>query len=226
MARPTPVLPEVGSTIVPPCFSFPSRSACSIIARPIRSLTDPPGLRYSSLARIRAWPGGESLSSRTIGVFPTSSRRVGYSRGIARKPRAVPGVGGGALRESRGALGLGGGREFVAPDQHEPGDERGHADPHQNPESQRRSRGEGLLEVALPVLRDQVVEAGRRDGCADRDADRASDLLRCVDESRGETRLVVAHACERRDRDRDEGERQPEADQEVAGKEFARERAL
>src|SRR5690349_7185354 len=83
MARPTPVLPEVGSTIVPPGLSFPSRSACSIIARPIRSLTEPPGLRYSSLARIRAWPAGESLSSRTIGESPTRSRTVGYSRGIA-----------------------------------------------------------------------------------------------------------------------------------------------
>src|SRR6185437_3721033 len=83
MARPTPVLPEVGSTIVPPGLSFPSRSACSIIARPIRSLTDPPGLRYSSLARIRACPGGERRSSRTMGVPPTSSRTVGYSRGIA-----------------------------------------------------------------------------------------------------------------------------------------------
>src|SRR5690348_7746749 len=83
MASPTPVLPEVGSTIVPPGLSLPSRSACSIIARPIRSLTEPPGLRYSSLARIRAWPAGESLSSRTIGVPPTRSRTVGYSRGIA-----------------------------------------------------------------------------------------------------------------------------------------------
>src|SRR5919201_1770921 len=83
MARPTPVFPEVGSTIVPPGLSRPSRSACSIIARPIRSLTEPPGFRYSSLARILAWPGGESLSSRTIGVPPTRSRTVGYSRGIA-----------------------------------------------------------------------------------------------------------------------------------------------
>ena len=56
IARPTPVLPEVGSTIVPPGFSFPSRSAASIIARPIRSLTEPPGFRYSSFARMRARP--------------------------------------------------------------------------------------------------------------------------------------------------------------------------
>src|SRR4051794_27924514 len=89
MARPTPVLPEVGSTIVPPGFSFPSRSACSIIARPIRSFTEPPGLRYSSLARIRARPGGESRSSRTIAVEPTRSRMVGYSRATKRKGYAM-----------------------------------------------------------------------------------------------------------------------------------------
>src|SRR5437763_5067463 len=100
MASPTPVLPEVGSTIVPPGLSFPSRSACSIIARPIRSFTEPPGLRYSSLAMIRAWPGGESLSSRTIGESPTRSRRVGYSRDIGGKPRAVVVVGG--LHEDHG----------------------------------------------------------------------------------------------------------------------------
>src|SRR6266699_2545577 len=83
MARPTPVLPEVGSTIVPPGFSLPSRSAASIIGRPMRSFTEPPGFRYSSFARICAPPGGESLSSRTIGVAPTSSRTVGNSWGTA-----------------------------------------------------------------------------------------------------------------------------------------------
>src|SRR5947209_4210836 len=33
MARPTPVFPEVGSTIVPPGFSFPSRSARAVIGK-------------------------------------------------------------------------------------------------------------------------------------------------------------------------------------------------
>src|SRR5207248_2609954 len=75
-----------GSTIVPPGFSFPSRSAASIIARPIRSLTDPPGFRYSSFARSRAPPSGDSRSRRTIGVSPTRSISVGYSRATARKP--------------------------------------------------------------------------------------------------------------------------------------------
>ena len=44
------MLPDVGSTIVPPGRSFPSRSAASIIASPIRSLFDPPGFRNSSFA--------------------------------------------------------------------------------------------------------------------------------------------------------------------------------
>jgi len=42
MARPTPVLPEVGSTIVPPARNQPRRSASSIIRMPIRSFTEPP----------------------------------------------------------------------------------------------------------------------------------------------------------------------------------------
>ena len=74
------MLPDVGSTIVPPGRSFPSRSAASIIASPIRSFTEPPGFRYSSFAS--SSPGTLRLrrSSRTIGVEPTSSRTVGYSR--------------------------------------------------------------------------------------------------------------------------------------------------
>lgn len=39
-ARPTPVLPEVGSMMVPPGRSRPSRSAASIMATAIRSFTD------------------------------------------------------------------------------------------------------------------------------------------------------------------------------------------
>src|SRR6266581_7665566 len=83
IASPTPVLPEVGSTIVPPGCSFPSRSAASIIGSPIRSFTEPPGFRYSSLARICAPPRGLSLSRRTTGVRPTSSRMVGYFAAIS-----------------------------------------------------------------------------------------------------------------------------------------------
>ena len=79
------MLPEVGSTIVPPGLSFPSRSAASIIASPIRSLFDPPGFMYSSFASRVAGTSCEIRGSRTIGVFPTRSRTVGYSRAIGRE---------------------------------------------------------------------------------------------------------------------------------------------
>jgi hypothetical protein len=78
MARPWPVLPEVGSMIVPPGFSRPARSAASIIGRPIRSFTEPPGLSISSLARSSGCASGEPRSAvsreiRTRGVSPTRS---------------------------------------------------------------------------------------------------------------------------------------------------------
>ncbi len=50
IASPTPVLPDVGSTIVPPGWSSPEASAASIIRVAMRSFTDPPGLRYSIFA--------------------------------------------------------------------------------------------------------------------------------------------------------------------------------
>jgi hypothetical protein len=52
MAKPWPVFPDVGSMIVPPGLSLPSRSAASIIGRPILSLTEPPGLSSSSFPRM------------------------------------------------------------------------------------------------------------------------------------------------------------------------------
>ncbi len=42
------MLPEVGSTMVPPGFSSPEASAASIIRSAMRSFTDPPGFRYST----------------------------------------------------------------------------------------------------------------------------------------------------------------------------------
>ena len=53
-ARPMPVLPEVGSMMTEPFFRRPFCSASSIIALAMRSLTEPAGLRYSSLARMAA----------------------------------------------------------------------------------------------------------------------------------------------------------------------------
>ena len=89
IARPTPVLPEVGSTIVPPGRSFPSSSAASIIARPMRSLFEPPGFMYSSFARSVAGTSSEIRGRRTMGVPPISSRTVGYLRAIG--PGSVQG---------------------------------------------------------------------------------------------------------------------------------------
>ena len=65
--------------IVPPGLSRPARSAASIIGRPIRSLTEPPGLSISSLASRSGWrsAGPRSRVSRVIrtsGVSPTRSR--------------------------------------------------------------------------------------------------------------------------------------------------------
>src|SRR4051794_19794427 len=65
--------------IVPPGRTPPARSAASIIGRPIRSFTDPPGFSISSFARSSGCrsAGPRSLVSRemrTSGVWPTRSR--------------------------------------------------------------------------------------------------------------------------------------------------------
>src|SRR4051812_24728201 len=67
-----PVLPLVASTIVVrPGSMRPSSSAAWIIATPMRSFTDPPGLNISSLPNTRA--SGASRVRCTIGVRPTWS---------------------------------------------------------------------------------------------------------------------------------------------------------
>src|SRR3954447_12185760 len=67
-----PVFPLVGSTITErPGRINPSRSAASIIATPIRSLTEPPGFRYSSFAKTSASIASVSRCSATSGVLPT-----------------------------------------------------------------------------------------------------------------------------------------------------------
>src|ERR1700689_289203 len=68
-----PVLPEVGSTIVSPGLSRPDFSAASTIARQIRSLTLPPGLKFSSFAQISASSLPGIRLRRTTGVFPIRS---------------------------------------------------------------------------------------------------------------------------------------------------------
>src|SRR5918999_415171 len=121
MASPAPVLPLVGSTIVPPGSSWPARSARSTIARPIRSFTDPPGFRYSTLAsRVGARPR-PSRDNRTNGVPPTTSRSESYTSIDQAYPLADPenGSGGGVAvlvdPVEQVGLGLAGGHQ--RPDQ-------------------------------------------------------------------------------------------------------------
>jgi hypothetical protein len=73
IASPTPVLPDVGSTIVPPGRSSPDASAASTIRSAMRSLTLPPGLKYSTFASTGAAIPAATGPSRTSGVFPTRS---------------------------------------------------------------------------------------------------------------------------------------------------------
>src|ERR1700736_2827780 len=71
-----PVLPEVESRITLPGRSSPRSSPTSIILRAARSLTDPPGLKPSSFARIRTPGRSRPAVSRvisSIGVLPISS---------------------------------------------------------------------------------------------------------------------------------------------------------
>src|SRR5262245_29653533 len=70
-----PVLPLVGSTMIDlPGVMRPSRSASSIIASAMRSLTLPPGFCCSHLAHTVAISGEARLRRRTSGVPPMSCR--------------------------------------------------------------------------------------------------------------------------------------------------------
>src|SRR3954466_15380745 len=75
-----PVLPLVGSSTVQPGVSTPSFSACSTMKNAGLSLTEPVGLRSSSLAQMRtplspASQRGDRLGNPTSGVRPSESRR-------------------------------------------------------------------------------------------------------------------------------------------------------
>ena len=69
-----PVLPEVGSTMVPPGFRAPLSSAASIIASAMRSLIEPPGLLRSDLIHTSA--SGNSRAARMCGVPPIVPRTL------------------------------------------------------------------------------------------------------------------------------------------------------
>ena len=71
-----PVLPLVGSrrmTRTALAAIKPSRSALSIIATPIRSLTEPPGLKYSTLATTSPATSAPRRGRETSGVLPTTA---------------------------------------------------------------------------------------------------------------------------------------------------------
>ena len=71
-----PVFPLVGSTIVVfPGVISPAFSASSIMLTPMRSLTEPAGLKYSSLASTVAGAPSVTLLRRTNGVRPIVSER-------------------------------------------------------------------------------------------------------------------------------------------------------
>lgn len=63
-ASPMPVLPEDGSMIVVPGLRTPSFSASRIIRAPMRSLTEPPGLKNSHFTS-----GMEQVTSRLYFVI-------------------------------------------------------------------------------------------------------------------------------------------------------------
>src|SRR3954463_11760625 len=87
IARPVPVLPEVGSTIVPPGRRRPSASAASTIRIATRSLIEPPGLKYSTLATTCGVSPAAMRDRRTSGVSPTVSRMESLmSAGAAMRP--------------------------------------------------------------------------------------------------------------------------------------------
>src|SRR5574343_960192 len=73
MARPIPVLPEVGSTITVPGPILPSCSAASIIATAMPPFTLWPGLKNSSLATAVAPAPSVTRFRRTSGVLPMRS---------------------------------------------------------------------------------------------------------------------------------------------------------
>ncbi len=75
IAMPMPVLPEVGSTMVSPGSSAPSRSAASTIARAGRSFALPPGFFDSNFAATTL-PGGEATCTSGEPTVPSTLRSI------------------------------------------------------------------------------------------------------------------------------------------------------
>src|SRR4029077_19897017 len=77
-----PVLPDDGSRMRCPGLSDPSFSAASIIARAMRSFTEPNGFWLSILARFRTRGFGLSALTSTSGVLPIMSSAEPYTAAI------------------------------------------------------------------------------------------------------------------------------------------------
>src|SRR5205823_525771 len=155
---------------------------------PLRPFTGPPAFRHSSFARRVGATSRPSLSSRTIGVAPTRSSTVGYSRAIA------PSLD----RDSR---------SFALPHvfrahpakQHEPCCRAGKGQREECPETVLKARGQEAVRFRLRMW---VLACSRRgEDCGhDGHTDRAADLLARVQQSRGEPGLARRDAGERRGR--------------------------
>ena len=78
--------------VVRPGSMRPSRSAASIIATPMRSFTEPPGLATSSLPKTRT-PSGTMRVNSTIGVPPTCSAMLIGIRPIPAPTLRAPAAG-------------------------------------------------------------------------------------------------------------------------------------
>ncbi len=69
--------------MVPPGLRAPEASAASIIRTAMRSFTEPPGLKYSTLASTVALIPSATLFSLTSGVLPTRSMiELWYRTGV------------------------------------------------------------------------------------------------------------------------------------------------
>ena len=217
MARPTPVLPEVGSTIVPPGLSFPSRSAASIIGRPMRSFTEPPGFRYSSFARICAPPRRRELleaddrrradeledRGELRAARRGSLRRLPPGRSLrplSRRSRARPRPTGRARAWRRR-------RPRRCP---------------RSPRSRARSRSSARTRRSWPALSSVVVCVNATVAAI---ATPSAPPI-CCDVLISPDARPASWGCdagERRDRHRDERERHADADEQVAGQQVGRE---
>ena len=83
-----PVLPAVGSMIVPPGFSSPVFAARSIIPMPIRSLTEKPGLRSSIFTKM-----SESAAAGSDFVPVPGTVNVTFNPGVKTKTYTVKVIG-------------------------------------------------------------------------------------------------------------------------------------